>query len=90
MPPQRREFGFMPQRGEQGISDLTGVGQSLGEFHASSPLLESLRGATGVPPLQFLNGKAKHLPLRTRSAAGHLSLLSCRQPQLTLPCVVRG
>lgn len=42
------EFGLLPQRGEQGISDLTGVGQSLGEFHTSSPLLESLRGATGV------------------------------------------
>lgn len=45
------EFGFTPQSGEQGILDLTGVGQILGEFHTSSTLLESLRGATGVPLL---------------------------------------
>lgn len=53
------EFGFTPQSGEQGILDLTGVGQSLGEFHASSPLLESLRGATGVPPSPVPKGEGE-------------------------------
>lgn len=44
------------------------------------------------PPLQFLKGKVKHLLLRARSGAGHLSLLSLQATaaQLTLPCVVHG
>lgn len=60
---RRRSFALTPQSAEQGISDLAGVGQSLGSRPAAhSHLLERLREDTGVSLSS--SGKLKHLPLR--------------------------